>query len=67
MDEKDALPGHEHLTMHDQLRAMSMRSKLETSPITGAVQNRRREFMRNQIQFRATQAANRMKRGAVVA
>ena len=57
--EQGPLPGHEHLTMHDQMRAVGIPSRPTTSPVTGAVENRRREFLKERIQYRANQAANR--------
>jgi hypothetical protein len=56
--EKDHAPGqgpiagHEVLTMHDQMRAMGISSKPVTSPVTGAVVNRRREFIKQAVQHR---------------
>lgn len=41
------------LTMHDQMRAMNIPSKPVTSPTTGAVLNRRREFLKDRIQARS--------------
>ncbi len=49
MDEKAPLPGHQHLTMAEQMRAMSKPATLTTSPVTGAVENPRRKFMSDVI------------------
>lgn len=51
------LAGHGVLTMHDQMRAMGISSKPVTSPVTGAVVNRRREFMKGAIQKRHEEGA----------
>jgi len=56
MDEKAPLPGHEKLTMGDQMRAAGTSAKLRTNPATGAVENPRRKLMQAQIQYRANQA-----------
>jgi len=56
MDEKDPLPGHERLSMADQMRARAKSSALRTSPVTGAVENPRREYMKDRIAAYARQA-----------
>jgi hypothetical protein len=61
---KSALPGHEHLTMGDQLRASRISAKETTSPTTGAVTNPRREHLKNQIQARANRWAEKQRRDA---
>lgn len=48
------LKGHQKLTMADQMKAMATSPKHRTSPITGAVENPRREFMQRMIQYRAS-------------
>ena len=55
MTEQGALPGHEMLTMGDQMRASTKPSKLTTNPSSGAVENPRRKYMQAQIQYRANQ------------
>lgn len=55
--EVPSLPGHERLTMADQMRAAGKSASLKTSPVTGAVESPRREFLKNAIQYRANQAA----------
>ena len=51
------LAGHEKLTMGDQMRAMAVSPKQRTSPVTGAVENPRREFMQKMIEYRASRPA----------
>lgn len=55
--DKDPLPGHEHLTMGDQMSAAAISPREKTNPTTGAVENPRREFLRNKIRARAAQSA----------
>jgi hypothetical protein len=45
------LPGHEYLTMHDQMRALNLSSQPHTSAVHGGVMNPRREFLKNRIQY----------------
>ena len=47
--EEGALPGSEHLTMADQMKARHYTSGPHTSPVNGSVQNPRREFLKNKI------------------
>ena len=55
MDEKPPIPGHERLSMADQMRANKVAGKLRTDPVTGAVVNPRREFIKRQVAARAGQ------------
>ncbi len=55
-----ALPGHEHLTMADQMLAATKPQRPTTSPMTGAVENPRREFMKDRIQYRSNKATGAM-------
>lgn len=50
---KGPIPGHERLTLHDQMRAMNLSSKPRTSPVTGVVESPRRSFMKSVAQRRA--------------
>lgn len=61
---KKELPGHEHLTMGDQMRAQRVSAKETTNPTTGAVENPRRKYIKNQIQNRANQWAEKQRRDA---
>jgi len=49
---KAALPGHEHMTMGDQMRAARISDKEKTNPRTGAVENPRREYLKSRIRAR---------------
>lgn len=49
------LPGHELLTMHDQMSAMHLPHAPRVSPSTGAVESPRRAFLKARIQQRASQ------------
>lgn len=51
--DNEALEGHEKLTMADQMRANGIGAKPRTSPVTGAVENPRREYMKARIAYRA--------------
>lgn len=55
--DKDALPGFENLTMADQMRAAQISSKEVTNPVTGAVENKRREYLKNRIADRSAKFA----------
>lgn len=48
-DPDAALEGHENLSMADQMRAAGISAVKRTSPVTGAVENPRREYMKNAI------------------
>lgn len=63
--EVGALPGHEHLNMADQMRAAAIPAAPRTSPVTGAVENPRREHMKNAIAWRARQAGESEGRDAL--
>lgn len=54
-DRYQALPGHEKLTWVDHLRAMTKSDMLRTNPQTGAVENPRREYLRERIKQRASE------------
>lgn len=51
-DQYQALPGYEELTWVDHLRASVKSDQLQTNPKTGAVENPRREYMRQLIDRR---------------
>lgn len=59
-----ALPGHEHLTMGDQMTAAKKSESPYTKPSSGEVVNPRREFLKNRIQYRANRAASAMDKDA---
>lgn len=58
MDEKPPIPGHESLTMAEQMRAQGKPARLQTSPVTGAVESPRREYIKRTIQAKADRAAS---------
>lgn len=43
------IPGHEHLTLADQMVARRHSQGPHTSPINGSIQNPRREYLKNKI------------------
>lgn len=47
--EAGKLPGHEKLTMADQMRAKAISPGPKTSSITGAIENPRREYLKQRI------------------
>lgn len=53
------IPGHEHLTLADQMVARRHSQGPHTSPINGSVQNPRREYLKNRV-------AQRMNKGGSV-
>lgn len=55
--DRDALPGYEHLTMGDQMRAAGISAKEVTDPVTGAVENKRRKYLENRIADRTAKFA----------
>lgn len=63
-NDTDALPGHETLTMGDQMRAAGISAKERTNPSTGAVENPRREYMKNAIAARAAKFGAKQAKGS---
>lgn len=55
--ERPAIPGNARVTMADQMKAASISDSLQTNPGTGAVENPRREFLKQRIASRAQNAA----------
>ncbi len=63
-DEYQALDGYEHVNWVDSIRAGLTPDNLRTNPETGAVENPRREFLKERIKVRQQEAAEQQERQA---
>ena len=63
-DEYQALPGAEHLTWTDSLRAQLHSDMLKTDERTGATVNPKKEFLKERIKVRQAEAAAEQKSAA---
>lgn len=64
MSEQPPVPGAENLSMGDQMRAAAKSGALRTSPVNGAVENPRREFVKNRVAAAIAAKAAAAKHGA---
>jgi len=60
----EPLPGHDKLTWVDKLRSHLHSDMLQTNENTGAVENPKREFLRERIKVRQQEAAEEQRKAA---